>query len=206
MLPLIGRGVGVPIVTWHGSNQMAFNLRKAAQIVAFFARERGGAIDVIDAVKLVYLGDREFMDRFGFTISDDVFYALREGPICSSTYDFIKGRGTPDERRTWEGFVSPRVGNLLKVAKKFEDDDFDELSDAELEILYVVAHKFARFKPFELVRWVHENCTEWKNPGSTSIYLSYADVFRALGKKESKRLENRLVETRKLKRELLKAQ
>src|ERR1700689_2463868 len=98
MLPSRCEGAGVPIRSWHGSRQMAFNSRKAAQVVAFFARERGGTLDVIEASKLVYLADREFMGRFGATISDDFFCNMEHGPVCSTTYDLMKGRGSHRER------------------------------------------------------------------------------------------------------------
>ncbi|HEY0282510.1 MAG TPA: Panacea domain-containing protein [Rhizomicrobium sp.] len=184
---------------------MGFQIKKAAQVVAFFARERGGSIDIIDASKLVYLGDREFMDRFGLTILNDVFYSMEQGPICSNTYDLMKGKGPPEERKIWEHYVTPRQGNVLRSTKAFEDEDLDELSDAELEALYAIAERFAEFQPFELVRWVHETCKEWKNPGKTSTYLPFADVFKALCKENNKELERRLVGLRKLSFEVEKA-
>jgi uncharacterized phage-associated protein len=206
VLLLVGLRAGGPSRFWAGVGRMGFQIRKAAQVVAFFARERGGALDIIDASKLVYLGEREHMDRFGFTILDDVFYSMEQGPVCSSTYDLMKGRGEPDDRKIWEEYVQPREGHSLRVARKVEDEDLDELSDAELESLYAVSERFSKLKPFELVRWVHENCTEWKDPGKTSAYLPFADVFSALGKKDGKRLERRLIAMRKLKNEIEQAQ
>lgn len=92
---------------------MAFKVRKAAQVVAFFARERDGSIDVIDAVKLAYLADREFMDQYGLTILNDDFYAMEQGPVGSMTYDLIKGKGLPEERAEWNVYLSdPREYKL----------------------------------------------------------------------------------------------
>lgn len=72
--------------------------------------------------------------------------------------------------------------------------------------MHSVAKKFANYKPFDLVDWVHKNCQEWKNPGKTSEYLPYEKVFEALGKENSVELGKRIKELRSLGRELEKMQ
>lgn len=47
---------------------MSFNVRKAAQVIAFLARERGGSINYITVVKLAYLADRRFLELYDLPI------------------------------------------------------------------------------------------------------------------------------------------
>src|SRR6266480_1606796 len=45
-----------------------FNVRKAAQMAAFFAKQEGGTINVLKLVKLVYLANRAAMEKYDFPL------------------------------------------------------------------------------------------------------------------------------------------
>jgi uncharacterized phage-associated protein len=182
---------------------MAINVRKAAQVVAFLIKERGGKTDIIDAVKLAYLADRNFMKLYDVPILNDDFYSMEHGPVDSTTYDYIKGGGR--EREIWERYIS-RTENDLTLSPRALEDNFNQLSEAELEVLAATRKEFAGVKSFKLVEWIHKNCEEWENPGKTSIHLSYERVFRALGKRNSEELAERINEIRNLEEALAKAQ
>ena len=48
-----------------------YNVRKAAQVVAFFAIRQGGRINVLKLSKLVYLSDRAFVEKYDVPILYD---------------------------------------------------------------------------------------------------------------------------------------
>ena len=60
---------------------MSFNPRKAAQVIAFLTRERGGKIDFITVVKLAYLSDRRFMEKYDLPILNDELVSMEHGPV-----------------------------------------------------------------------------------------------------------------------------
>jgi hypothetical protein len=162
---------------------IGYDVRKAAQVVAFLIREQGGSADMIKTVKLAYLADREFLDSFGHTILNDDFYCLDHGPIDSTTLDYIKGNVSDAKNRAlWAEYVTSVDQNTWLFSIANNDLYLGELSDAEEDVLRSVVDKFKHMKPFELVDWIHANCREWVNPRGTSTPLDYKDVFRALGK------------------------
>lgn len=177
---------------------MAFNVRKAAQVIAYLARERGGSINFITVVKLAYLSDRRALELYDLPILNDEFVSMEHGPVDSATYNYLKGRGGRDAD-TWNSYVKTVADkNEVILARDLSEDDFDELSDAEAKILNEIAAKYKGMRPFELVDFVHKNCAEWENVGQTSKPLSYERVFTALGKKNIQALSDHIAEYRNL--------
>ena len=69
---------------------VGYDVRKAAQVVAFLIRQQGGTADMIKTIKLAYLADRQFLDRYGRPILNDDLYCLDHGPIGSTTLNYIQ--------------------------------------------------------------------------------------------------------------------
>src|SRR5713101_1329927 len=80
-----------------------FNVRKAAQVVAFFAQKQGGSINVLKLVKLIYLANRLAMERFVFPLLNDNLVSMDHGPVNSLTFDYINGY---HDRAAWKEFVT----------------------------------------------------------------------------------------------------
>ncbi len=158
-----------------------FNTRKAAQIAAFFAREEGGTINVLKLVKLIYLADRECMARYEFSILNDQLVSMNHGPVNSITYNHIKGCG--HEQGVWGEFIADRVHHDVSIAQaELSDDQLDELSQAELEVMHDVWAKFGGMTRFQLRNWTHNHCPEWEDPEGSSQRIPYERVFEILGK------------------------
>ena len=141
----------------------------------------------MEMVKLIYLSDREALDRFGFPITWDQPVAMQHGPVPTETYNCIKGErgqcGTD-----WPQLVSPKSGPQnrdLRLVRNIEIDELDELSEAEVEILEAIWGRFGHMTAAQLRDWTHDNCPEWVDPGRTSVAIRYEDIFKALGKKRS---------------------
>lgn len=171
---------------------MFFKPEKATQLIAFFARERGGALSVIEASKLAYLADRAALDKYGLPILGDNFVQMAQGPVCSRTYDLMKGNAAPADIAAWQKFMEPRHGNTLALTRNFDDEELDQFSEAELELLHEVHNAFKHLKGFQLVDWVHKNCAEWEHPGTSSVTLPTESIFEALEKENSDELDERL--------------
>lgn len=166
-----------------------YNPRKAAQTVAFFAIKTGvSAINVLKVMKLVYLADRESIARYGFPILDERRVSMRNGPVNSITYDYIKGEVPPEYDCGWGDYVADRAGHDVGLTRAdITIDELDELSDAEIETLEAVWSKFGGMDQWSLVRYTHdaENVPEWNDPkgfGSRTIPLD--SLMAAVGVKD----------------------
>jgi hypothetical protein len=74
-----------------------------------------------------------------------------------------------------------RQGYDVAVKRQFSRDDLDELSDADLEVLEIVWHKFGHMDKWTLRDWTHQNCQEWTDPDGSSLPIDEADRLRAVG-------------------------
>ena len=170
---------------------MTYNPRKASQIIAYFAMQTGeNEINVLKAVKLVYLADRENISRSGFPILDERHVSMRHGPVNSLTYNHIKGEVHPDLDGGWSEFVEDRKGHFVGLKKHSTvEDDLDELSDDEVETLQIVWQEFGHFDEWNLVAYTHDanNIPEWEDPqGAGSKTISLKSIMSATGIIEAK--------------------
>lgn len=178
-----------------------FNSRKAAQVVAFFAREQGGEINVLKLTKLVYIADRKNMEAYDFPICADKLVSMDNGPVNSMTLNHINGMVLSKDG--WDEFVTDRARHLVGAAKGFTDADLDELSRIELGTLHSVWKEFGQMDQWQLRDWTHDNCPEWEDPDGSSNPIPYERVFKFLRKPNADELEARVHEDRKLRVALL---
>lgn len=159
-----------------------YSVRKAAQLVAFFAAKQGGRINVLKLSKLVYLSDREHMGRYDMPILFDKLVSMDHGPVDSLTLNHINGL-IYDERPEWGQFVTDRAGHEVGLARpELGVADFDELSEAELEVLESVWAEYGTLTQYQLRDLTHKICPEWENPRGSSERIPYSRVFKFLGK------------------------
>jgi uncharacterized phage-associated protein len=168
-----------------------FNARKAAQVVAFFAKAQGGQINVLKAVKLVYLADREAMKAFDAPILCDNFVSMDFGPVNSLTLNQING--TADDDTGWDEFITDRAGHTVGLRNKnIKIQELDELSAAELKVLNFIWERFGKMDRFELADYTHKNCPEWEDPKGSSMRIPLERIFKYLGKQDGTALAQKL--------------
>lgn len=185
------------VLLTHVMRNPWFNVRKAAQIAAFFAREQGGAINVLKLTKLVYIADRFNMQRYDFPISGDNFVSMDHGPVNSITYNYINGM--EDQRNCWAEFLQDRNGYRVGLVRDaLSDDDLDELSRAELQTLKDVWAEFGRMDQFQLRDWTHQNCPEWEDPHGSSAAIPFERVLGNLDKPNARDIAEDILAQRRV--------
>ena len=132
-------------------------------------------------MKLLYLSDREAIDRFNRPISDDSMVSMEHGPVLSRTLDLMKQKIPSDG---WSYWVTPPAHTYdVSLNRGVTDwDDLDELSRADLEVLEAVWLKFGHMNRYELRDYTHDCLPEWENPGRSSQPIEPALLLRALGR------------------------
>ena len=161
-----------------------YNPAKAAQIIAYFAlKSRSRSINVLAAMKLVYLSDRESLKRYGLPMLDEPRVSMKFGPVNSTTYDYAKGE---EEDKQWSAVLTDRAHHMIGVKSNITPDDLDELSDAEVNTLDEIWAQFGSMSQWELANWTHDkdNVPEWQDPNRSSSAIRLERLLKAVGIKD----------------------
>jgi uncharacterized phage-associated protein len=162
-----------------------FNARKAAQVVAYLANKAPNArLNILKAIKLVYLADRESMRQSGFPILDDDRFSMPHGPVNSTTLRFANGEM---EDVGWSELIEDRANHELAVTDTGKACDWDELSDAEIECLDKVWQNFGHMDKYALRDWTHDpkNVPEWEDPNGSSAPIPVRRILQNLSVKNA---------------------
>lgn len=192
----------VHIIHGRGSAMLpGYDVRKAAQVVAFFALKDGGSINVLKLSKLLYLVEREFMARHDAPMFYDKLVSMPDGPVASVTLNLINGNAEHDR---WSEIVAKREGYDIRPAQGMTFEALDELSRADLDVLNDLWARFGKFDKYFLRDWTHkpENIPEWVDPEGSSLPIHHADVFKHLKKERVDVLIEDIEERRALARSL----
>lgn len=174
---------------------VGFRSRKAAQLCAYFAVIAGGIIDKLKVIKLAYLSERKFLAEYHLPMLFDEFYSLPQGPICSSTLNGLDGLL---HECLWGEFVKKSGRDKIIATRKFDRDDLDELSDAEIEILEAAWREFGNMSAWEIRNYTHENCSEYTLVEKGRVPISYRSVLEALGDADAELVDREIDELRRV--------
>ena len=176
---------------------------KASQIIAYLAlKGRDRSIDMLKAIKLLYIAEREHMRRYAIPMLDEPRAALPNGPVNSFTYDRVGGETLPPSSGMTA--VLSKNAHSLRVCEGIEEDDLDELSDAEAETLDHVWDMVGNLDQWQLVAWTHDNqnVPEWQDPNGSSVPIELEAIMAAVGVEnageQSKILKRQYATDRKL--------
>lgn len=157
-----------------------FNERKVAQMAAYLLKKRGGCMSHLKLMKLLYLADREAMDRYGAPMSGDRVVSMPQGPVLSMTLNLVDG-DIESSPNGWDGWVSDKANNEVALCRNFEDTELDELSPADIEVLDKVWAEFGRMGRWEIRDYTHR-LPEWIDPHGSSHPIPHRDILLALGR------------------------
>lgn len=161
--------------------------RKAAQVAAFFALKSGGTVNVLKLAKLLYLAERESMNRFDEPLFYDRLVSMEHGPVTSITLNHINGL---IDNTYWSEFMTHKLGYNVGTVEGVEFAKLDDLSRADLKLLEDLWNTFGNYDRYQLRDWTHKNCPEWEDPRGSSSAISHEIVFKFLKKSEAHSLSN----------------
>lgn len=158
-----------------------YNEEVTAQSAAFLLLRSGGQMDMLKLMKLMYLGERLSIQRYGLPLTGDDPVSMEFGPLLSRTYNNAKV--TTERQNVWSQWMLPRQGNdiRLRIAIDNPREQLRQLTDAGFGVLSEIWEKFGHMQPLELVDYLHRYCPEWKNPGKTSIPIQQQELLDAIG-------------------------
>jgi uncharacterized phage-associated protein len=144
-----------------------FSHRKTTQALNFFARQAGGELNKLKALKLVYFADRYHLRRFGRPITGDEYLAMPYGPVASSAKDLAEmGDFLSDDERTYGAQYLARVDH--HTYRSTADVAEKTLSESDRLALAWAWDKFGHMDRYALADFTHLY-PEWKRHESALI-------------------------------------
>lgn len=180
-----------------------FSQAKTAQMAASFLSKANGQLNIVKLMKLLYLAEREALEKFGFSISDDRFVSMNLGPVLSDTYNLINGEER--DSAVWDEWISDRAQHSVALNREINSrDDLDELSNAELSVIETIWQRFGHMTQWELVDYTHQHLPEWRNPNGSSTPIEVKDILQGVGyaSEQSEQIAESIQSARTVKRVL----
>jgi uncharacterized phage-associated protein len=160
---------------------------KAFQVACLLLSLRGGTMSYMKLLKLMYLIDRTALIKWGRSLTFDSVVSMNNGLVLSNTYDLIVGDSPPNTQSIWRLHISyPNVSKDVTL----EDGaiEYDELSDAEEELIRDIFEKYGKMSRWELVD-LHHKLPEWSFPNGSAIPHSFREILSRSGEKEISSIE-----------------
>jgi uncharacterized phage-associated protein len=157
---------------------------KIVELLVYLASKRPHA-DHYQAVKLLYLADREHMNEYGRPITFETYYALPYGPVATHALDMIKG----DRATLAKAGIEKLPIKIRKLDKVYyltgpeRDVDFDLFSKSDIKIFDRIIKKYGKKSFDELYEVTHSHHAyknAWKQRGTKRAFpMSYEDMLLA---------------------------
>ena len=138
-----------------------FNYKKAVQALNFLSLKEGGKINKMKAIKLIWLSDRFHLREHGRTITGDIYFALKHGPVPSTTRDILELNSfslDDDEMHYSEEYISSIDKYNYKSNSAIDENVF---SKTDLDALEKIYSSYGKLDHFALRDISHE-FPEWK--------------------------------------------
>src|SRR5690606_31500083 len=111
----------------------------------------------------------------------------------SSTLDGINGYL---DKHIWSNYIKKTL-DKISTAKKFNREDFDEISDAEMLTLKTIHESFGFMTASQLRNYTHKHFPEYTDIEHGRIPINYFDIFKILGLNEAEYLADEVNQFRK---------
>ena len=138
-----------------------FAYKKATQALNVLAQKAGGRISKLKALKLLFFADRYHVRKYGRSIANDTYLAMKLGPVASGAKNLAEGNRSflSSEERNYSGkYIRPVDKNLYETVGHPDMDVFSETDEEALEFAWA---RFGGMGRFELAQVTHEY-PEWK--------------------------------------------
>jgi uncharacterized phage-associated protein len=180
-----------------------FDVRKTTEAACLLLELRGGTMSHLKLIKLLYLMDRESLQRWGRPVTGDSPVSMKHGPVLATTYDLM-GIGETDTGTGptfWGNYISD-IGNY-EVRLKQPEFPLDDLSEAEIGLIEEIFSRFGKMSRWQLRDFTH-TLPEWEDPGQSSNPIPMESLLSLLGKTESdiSRIRSEILSAQQIERAL----
>ena len=157
---------------------LRFREAKTTQAAARLLTLRGGRMNYMKLIKLLYIVEREALLTWGRPVTADRCVSLPKGPILSQTLNLINEGPSPDTPSAWAEHISQPENYDVRLMSPAGED---ELSEAEKSLIDDVFKRYGDMNRWALVDLVHA-FPEWQDPDGSALPITYCDILKAGGK------------------------
>lgn len=118
------------------------NIEKIIASVSYViaeAQRRGETCTQYDIVKSLFLADKRHLNKFGRPITFDNYVAMKDGPVPSLSYNFIKEDKSTLSRHNvrlpWARTPTPKLGTRVYTYTITGAENLDALAESDIEEL-----------------------------------------------------------------------
>ena len=158
------------------SISFVFDEMKATQAACYLLALNTGCMNYMKMIKLLYLADRQYITDWSNSITTDCYVSMDNGPVTSKIYDLIKDSRT-DNGSYWASCIRTEGYDVILMK---ELGEYDRLSPMEMEVISEVNNGFLSSSEWDVVKFCHENLSEWQNPSGSIIQITIEDIIRAV--------------------------
>lgn len=167
------------LIEWKA--RIMFSSDKVLQEIVYLLGLNGGKMNLLKLMKELYLIDREAIAERDTSVSGDIFFSMKHGPVLSLTLNMLNDLNG-SEWGEWLESLPAKYYNDIAAKKETE---FSLLSEKDKEYISTVSERFRHYTSFQLEDYTHKNLPEWHDPQNSSKKIRYCDIMRALGRSDA---------------------
>ena len=166
------------------------NFDKLFDATAYILYLNGKSMNYTKLIKELYFSDREALRTKGFSITGDIYYSMKKGPVLSNLLNLIKGTLADSKiQEKWNDIFQRSGRDVISIKK--ENFSLKSLSPNEEKILKTFSDKFKDMDWNDVVNNYAHNpqfCPEWDRLSNGRKRLPLSKIFEtfSLSKEEIK--------------------
>lgn len=156
--------------------------KKATQALNFFAQKKGGKINKMKAIKLIYFADRLHLRKYGRPIVGDEYWAMKHGPVGTRTLNVAELSLIPNVALRYARKYLKVADDKKQTFASLQPTDIDLFSQTDIECLEEVYNALSDKDQFEL-RDITHLMPDWKKhekelgTAKKRVRMDYKDFF-----------------------------
>lgn len=154
-----------------GKIQFKPKIDKIIETILYLSH-KGIRLDQYKIVKLIYLADKEHLNRYGRPITFDRIVAMENGPVASKAYDILKGRPVAGVDPATLPFTLRKIDPLIFVEDPMREVNKHIFSKSDLRVLDEVCEQYGDADFLTLYNLTH-------------THFAYRKAWEARGRKRS---------------------
>src|SRR3989338_7327515 len=134
----------------------ATSYKKATQALNFVASKKGGTVNKMKAIKLIFLADRLHLRKYGRPIIGDTYWAMKLGPVGSLALNIARFDRAPADALSYARKYIKPTNDKKRHFSSQKPVDMNVFSKTDVECLEAVYEKFSDKDQFELKDITHQ--------------------------------------------------
>ena len=141
-------------------NTMNTDFKDKTHLVNYLVRKFGGdGVSIIKAVKMIFLADVYALRNYGTMVSNDEYFALKNGPMASAIDNILEQDNNLDiEELAYikQFLIRDGAKTVWDIVRSAQEVDMDHLSELQKEAIDMIYEKYKNYSENELIKITHE--------------------------------------------------